>query len=282
MPSYWQLRTQILSLTETPKLMGIVNVTPDSFSDGGNYFDPVCAVEHALQLVADGAAILDIGGESTRPYSEPVSESEELRRVIPVIAKLASCTNTPISIDTSKPKVAAEAIAAGAEIINDVTGFENPQMLSLARETGAGICAMHLQGTPQDMQNHPQYEDVVGEILDYLAKRKSALVAAGISEEKICLDPGIGFGKTHEHNLALIRNSYRFLELDSPILIGHSRKGFIGKLLGNAVTDRDAGTLAITLLLARQGIHLIRVHEVARTDQALQVDRAIRKSSARS
>lgn len=268
--------------------MGIVNVTPDSFSDGGNYFDPLRAVDHALQLVADGAAILDIGGESTRPYSEPVHESEELRRVIPVILKLAACANTPISIDTSKPKVAAEAIAAGAEIINDVTGLENPQMLSVARETGAGLCVMHMQGTPQTMQNNPQYGNVVGEILEYLAKRKSQLVAAGIAEEKICLDPGIGFGKTHEHNLELIRNSRQFLDLNSPILVGHSRKGFISKLFAGrdssstfaAESDRDAGTLAITLFLAQQGIPIIRVHEVARTSQALQVDRAIRQNSA--
>jgi dihydropteroate synthase len=257
-------------------LMGIVNATPDSFSDGGQYFEPSRAVDHALQLAADGAAILDIGGESTRPYSEPVAESEELKRVIPVIERLVSQTNLPISIDTSKPKVAAEAMAAGAEIINDITGLTHPDMVGVAKETGAGVCVMHMQGTPQTMQDDPQYQDVVGEIMKYLSNRRTRLLDQGIGAGKICLDPGIGFGKTHRHNLELVRNAKRFLELESPILIGHSRKGFIGKLLKNGDINRDAGTLAITLYLAQAGIHIIRVHEVTRTFQSLQVDQAIR------
>jgi dihydropteroate synthase len=276
MISNWQLRSRTLDLSDGPKLMGIVNATPDSFSDGGKYLDPVRAIEHALQLVADGASILDIGGESTRPYSLRISEAEELRRVIPVIEGLAARVEVPISIDTSKPKVAAEAIAAGAEIINDVTGLENPQMVEVAAQTAAGVCVMHMQGTPQTMQDHPHYDDLVSDIVNYLSSRKSELLNQGIAVNRICLDPGIGFGKTHLQNIELIQNVHRFLQLQSPILIGHSRKGFIGKLLGNKELDRDAGTLAITLMLAQQGIQVIRVHEVARTCQALRIDRAIR------
>lgn len=273
----WQLKTAQLDLTSSPAIMGIVNVTPDSFSDGGDFFDPQKAIEHGLQLVAEGAAILDIGGESTRPYSSPVSEAEELRRVIPVIEGLSRLTRTPISIDTSKAKVAEEALAAGAEIINDVSGLEgDPRMLEVACLTGAGVCAMHMQGTPQTMQDQPTYQDVVGEILQYLRERQHQLLAAGIAPEKICLDPGIGFGKTHQHNLDLIRQIDTLHQLGSPLLVGHSRKGFIGKLLDDKELDRDAGTLAVTLYLAQQGIQIIRVHEVARTCQALKVDRALR------
>jgi dihydropteroate synthase len=275
----WQLKTGQLDLASSPAIMGIVNVTPDSFSDGGVFFDPRKAIEHGLRLVAEGAAILDIGGESTRPYSSPVSEAEELRRVIPVIEELSRLTKTPLSIDTSKAKVAEEALAAGAEIINDVTGLEgDPRMLEVACRTGAGVCAMHMQGTPQTMQDQPTYQDVVGEILQYLRERQHQLLAAGIAAEKICLDPGIGFGKTHQHNLELIRRIDTFHQLGSPLLVGHSRKGFIGKLLEDQELNRDAGTLAVTLYLARQGIQIIRVHEVARTCQALKVDRALRES----
>lgn len=276
----WQLKTRTLDLSASPAIMGIVNITPDSFSDGGNFFEPRRAIEHGLQLVADGAAILDIGGESTRPYSSPVSEAEELRRVLPVIEGLSRLTKTPISIDTSKAKVAEEALAAGAEIINDVTGLEgDPGMLEVACRTGAGVCAMHMQGTPQTMQDQPTYQNVVGEILQYLRERQHQLLAAGIAPEKICLDPGIGFGKTHQHNLDLIRQIDTFHQLGSPLLVGHSRKGFIGKILEDKDLDRDAGTLAVTLYLAQQGIQVIRVHEVARTCQALKVDQALRGSS---
>ena len=272
----WHLKTQTLSFASGPALMAIVNVTPDSFSDGGKYHSVDRAVEHAMQLVADGADILDIGGESTRPYSDPVSASEELDRVVPVIERLVGETNIPISIDTSKASVARAAVEAGAEIINDVTGLEgDPEMLSVAVETQAGVCAMHMLGTPQTMQDDPQYGDVVAEIVDYLRLRKEALLAGGIESGRICLDPGIGFGKTHQHNIELLNRAEEFLSLGSPVLIGHSRKGFIGKLIGNKESERDSGTLAISLLMASKGIHIVRIHEVAATRRAMDVWRGL-------
>ncbi len=268
----WQLRQTTLTFDRLPAIMGIVNVTPDSFSDGGNFFDAGRAIEHALQLVHDGARILDVGGESTRPYSESVDEQEELRRVIPVITGIVSQTEIPISIDTSKSHVARAALDAGAQIINDVTGLAgDPEMIGVALETGAGVCAMHMQGTPQNMQDNPQYKNVVRDIHQYLGQRRNNLLKAGIPLEKICLDPGIGFGKTHEHNLELIANCHQFLDLGCPILVGHSRKGFIGKILGDKTADRDTGTLAIALFLAQQRIQVIRVHEVAQLSKALKM-----------
>tara|TARA_Y100000814_G_scaffold196853_1_gene144751 strand:- start:541 stop:1335 length:795 start_codon:yes stop_codon:yes gene_type:complete len=250
--------------------MGIVNVTPDSFSDGGKFFDPQTAVEHGLQLVQDGAGILDIGGESTRPYSDSVPVRDELARVIPVIEKLAASTDVPISIDTSKAIVAREAVAAGAEIINDVTGLEgDPEMLSVAQQAQAGICAMHMQGTHQTMQDAPTYDDVVEDIFRYLQARRDALLSAGIAQERICLDPGIGFGKTHEHNLQLLQSSDRFHQLGCPVLVGHSRKGFIAHLLDDRECERMSGTVGAALGLATQGIQIIRVHDVAELNRAL-------------
>lgn len=265
--------------------MGIVNITPDSFSDGGKFSQIDVAVEHALNLANQGATILDIGGESTRPYSTAVEADQELARVIPVIEELVTKTKTPISIDTSKSVVAAAAIAAGAEIINDVTGLEgDSKMIDVARQTGAGVCAMHMQGTPQNMQDNPCYQNVTREIYAYLAQRKSTLVDAGLKPTKICLDPGIGFGKSHDHNLQLLRDCHQFHELGCPLLIGHSRKGLIGKLINDnspqtsplTIDQRDAGTLAITLQLAQQGIQLIRVHEVANTIAALTTQHELR------
>jgi dihydropteroate synthase len=266
----WRLRTRTLEFGPRPALMGIVNVTPDSFSDGGNYLDTDAAVAHALRLAADGADILDIGGESTRPYSEPVSATEELRRVLPVIEQLVKRTDIPISIDTSKAFVAQGAIAAGAEIINDVTAFSgDPEMLAFAAESGAGVCAMHMRGTPSTMQDDPRYEDVVTEVLKYLREQRDALLAAGVTADRICLDPGIGFGKTHEHNVTLCANAWRFHELGCPVLVGHSRKGFIGKLIGDKDADRAAGTIGVACALAAQGIQIIRVHDAAAVRQAL-------------
>lgn len=251
--------------------MGIVNVTPDSFSDGGKFNSTVAATDHAMQLAEDGATILDVGGESTRPYSTPVSDQEELDRVIPVIEAIAARIDVAISIDTSKSTVAEAAIAAGAEIINDITGLEGDvEMIEVAARTGAGICAMHMQGTPQTMQDDPTYENVTEDILKYLHQRKRWLAGQGVAPEKICLDPGIGFGKTHAHNLQLIKDADRFHETGCPILVGHSRKGFIGKLLGDKQADRDAGTLGLSVLLATKGIQIIRVHEVQRTADAIR------------
>ncbi|MBP85669.1 MAG: dihydropteroate synthase [Planctomycetaceae bacterium] len=252
--------------------MGIINVTPDSFSDGGRFAALDAAVELGERLAAGGAAILDVGGESTRPYATPVVETEEMRRVIPVVQALAERTHLPISIDTSKASVAREALLAGAEIINDVTGLESdPRMLAVAVDSGAGICAMHMQGTPQTMQDAPIYADVVEEIHLYLQQRRDALLAAGIAHERICLDPGIGFGKTNQHNLTLLANSHRFLDLGCPILVGHSRKGFIAKVLDNKEADRTAATVGVSLSLARQGVHVLRVHDVAEVRQAIEL-----------
>jgi len=286
----WQLRTRVLPLLTRPLVMGIVNVTPDSFSDGGRFASTTAAVEQALRLVEEGADLIDIGGESTRPYAAPVDIDEELRRVIDVVAQVARRTDVPISIDTSKARVASEAIAAGAEIINDVTGLEaDPAMLEVAATSGAGVCAMHMQGTPQTMQDAPHYADVVAEIHAYLAARRDRLLAAGIARERIVLDPGIGFGKTHEHNLTLVAGCRKFLDLGCPILVGHSRKGFIGKVLAGEnpawreatqlETARTFGTLGVSLALAAQGVHILRVHDVVATRQALATFTAVAQAT---
>lgn len=268
----WRLKNRTLDLPLRPLVMGIVNVTPDSFSDGGRHFDPNRALEHALRLASEGADLLDIGGESTRPYSTPVDADEELHRVLPVIEALAGQTSVPLSIDTSKAVVAREALAAGAEIINDVTALaSDPAMLPLALESGAGVCAMHMQGTPQTMQDDPRYEDVVSEVLDFLRRRRDALVAAGVASDRIALDPGIGFGKSHQHNLTLLTNCRRLHELGQPVLVGHSRKRLIGKVLGDKLADPLPGTIGLALALAQQGVQVIRVHDVAPVRQALSL-----------
>jgi dihydropteroate synthase len=270
--AHWQLRTRRLDFPRRPLVMGIVNVTPDSFSDGGRFLSANAAVDHALQLVADGAEILDIGGESTRPYSDPVSADEELRRVLPVVEQLTRHARVAISIDTSKSSVARAAIDAGAEIINDVTGLEgDPEMIAVALESNAGVCAMHMQGTPQTMQNNPTYADVVSDVREYLLRRRDALIAAGISKERICLDPGIGFGKTHEHNIELMAHCRKFHALGCPLLVGHSRKGFLGKLIGNKEADRTYATVGAALSLATQGVQIVRVHDVSPVREALEV-----------
>jgi len=266
----WETNKRSISFGSLPKIMGILNVTPDSFSDGGSFFSTQLAVDQALKMEDEGADIIDIGGESTRPYSESVSAIAELERVLPVIKQLAGRLSIPISIDTSKASVAEAAIAAGAEIINDVTGLTgDPAMSTVALYSRVAICAMHMQGTPQTMQDHPNYDDVVGEIYGYLAERLEQMSSLGIDKSRICLDPGIGFGKTHEHNLELLRNAKRFVELGQPILVGHSRKGFIAKLIGSKSADRMAGTLGVSMVLARCGIQVLRVHDVGQTRDAL-------------
>jgi dihydropteroate synthase len=250
--------------------MGIVNVTPDSFSDGGRFFGVEAAVAQALRLIEEGADLVDVGGESTRPYSQAVTADEELGRVIPVIERLAARSDVPISVDTSKSAVARAAIDAGAEIINDVTGLEgDADMPRTARETGAAVVAMHMRGTPQTMQDDPQYDDVVAEIHEYLRLRRERLIELGIERGRIALDPGIGFGKTHAHNLTLAGHCSRFLDLGCPLVVGHSRKGFIGKLLGDNQQNRTYGTLGVSLALALQQVHVLRVHDVGATRQAL-------------
>ena len=287
-PVEWQLRTRSLRLPrsgELPLVMGIVNTTPDSFSDGGLWTQTENAVAHGLSLIEAGADILDIGGESTRPFSDPVDSQEEWRRVGEVVRILSHETDCPISIDTSKASVAKNAIDNGAEIINDVTGLQgDPAMIQMASETGAGICAMHMQGTPKTMQLNPAYESVVEEIYAYLEDRKNALVATGVAPESICLDPGIGFGKTHDHNIELMKHASKFLELKCPILIGHSRKGFLGKIVKQtlhreaSLAERDIATAATACSLADQGIHILRVHDVATVRLALTSYTSIRKT----
>ena len=266
----WQLRTRVVTFGRRPLLMGILNVTPDSFSDGGLYLDPGAAVAHGLRLAAEGADILDLGGESTRPYSSPVDAVEELRRVMPVLTELVRRTPVPISIDTSKAIVAREALAAGAEIINDVTALTgDPKMVEVARDGRAAVCAMHMQGTPQTMQDSPTYHDVVEEVYCFLRQRRDALVAAGIDQARIALDPGIGFGKNLAHNLSLLSHVWRLHELGCPVLVGHSRKRFIRQLLRDDRADLIAGSVGVALSLARQGVQILRVHDVAQVRQAL-------------
>ena len=259
----WQLRTRALQLPRRPLLMGIVNVTPDSFSDGGSFLDPKSAAAHAEELAVQGADIIDIGGESTRPGAAPVSLQQELDRVLPAVEQITKRLRIPLSIDTSKAAVARAAIAAGAEIINDVTALRGDEkMLEVLFESGAAICAMHMQGTPQTMQQSPHYENVVEDVLEFLRQTRDQLIAAGIPHSRICLDPGIGFGKTVEHNLALLSSAWRCHERGCPVLVGHSRKGFIGHLLGDTKADRTAATVGISCALAAQGIQVLRVHDV--------------------
>ena len=266
----WQLRSRTLELPRCPLVMGILNVTPDSFSDGGQFFDHTIAVEHGLRLAAEGAEILDVGGESTRPYSVPVPVEEELKRVVRVIRELTSQLTIPISIDTSKAAVARAALDVGAEIINDITAFQGDNaMVSVAVQSSAAVCAMHMQGTPQTMQDNPHYKDVVAEVFEFLRARRDALTEAGIEHARIALDPGIGFGKSHAHNLTLLSHCDRFHALGCPLLVGHSRKGFIAKQLGDPQPDPLAGTIGVALSLAGQGVQILRVHDVLNVRQAL-------------
>ena len=268
----WVLKDRTLELSSGIRIMGILNVTPDSFSDGGRFFTLQAAVDQAKRMEDDGADILDIGGESTRPYSQPASQAEELQRVVPVLEKLQGKLSIPVSIDTTKANVAQAAIELGASIINDISGLEHdPGMIDVARRSQAGICAMHMQGTPQTMQDNPTYDNVVEEIFDYLVQRRARLEAAGIDPARICLDPGIGFGKTHEHNIALVRNARRFHDTGCPILVGHSRKGFIAKLLKSKDMHRGLGTVGVSMSLALQSVQIVRVHDVAEHRQALDL-----------
>ncbi len=268
----WTIKDQVLRFRKTPLIMGILNVTPDSFSDGGNYYTVQAAVDRAKQLEDAGADMIDIGGESTRPYSQPVNQSDEVHRIAPVFERLQGAISIPISIDTTKASVARVAIDLGAKIINDVSGLEaDEQMIDVARETQAGICAMHRQGTPQNMQDNPSYENCTLDILEYLRQRDTSLTKAGIAPERICLDPGIGFGKSHQHNLELIRSVGLFHQLGRPLLVGHSRKGFIGKILGDKDLGRDYGTLGVSFALQVQGVQILRVHDVAGHVQAFRL-----------
>ena len=257
-------------------IAGIVNVTPDSFSDGGKFFDTQAAVEHGLKLAAEGADILDIGGESTRPRATPVSEAEELRRVIPVIEQLASRLKIPISIDTMKPAVARAAIAAGASIVNDVAANrEDDAMWRVVAGTGAGYVLMHMQGTPPTMQANPVYHDVVREVRDFFSERMQRLANCGIAREQVILDVGIGFGKTLEHNLLLIGALRSFTTLMRPLLLGVSRKSFLVKATGVEAPGRLPAALACTALAIEAGVQLVRTHDVAETVQAVRMAESV-------
>ncbi len=264
-----------------PLLMGIVNVTPDSFSDGGDYLEAEVAIEHGRELLAAGADILDIGGESTRPGSEAVDAGEELARVLPVIEGLAGAGGR-ISIDTSKGAVAERSLAAGAEIVNDVTALSDPAMASVCASAGAELILMHMKGTPRTMQEDPIYRDVVVEVRDFLAERMEVAVEGGVSAESISVDPGIGFGKTVEHNLELIRGLGELRALGRPIVVGASRKSFIGSIAGRPVRDRLGGSLAAAVLAAENGADVLRVHDVGPTREALVIAAAIEGASWRS
>jgi dihydropteroate synthase len=259
-------------------VMGVVNVTPDSFSDGGQFLDPNSAVEHALKLIDEGAEIIDIGGESTRPRATPVDEQEELRRVIPVIEQLVGKIKIPISIDTMKPGVARAAIQAGASIINDIAANrDEEEMWRVIAETRAGYVLMHMQGTPQTMQQNPTYADVTAEVNVFFESHLSRLSAVGVHSEQVVLDVGIGFGKTLEHNLQLLRELGSFRKLNRPMLLGVSRKAFIEKLLGAKVSERLPASLACASWGVQNGVQLIRTHDVAATRQALRMTEALAK-----
>lgn len=252
-----------LELGSKTCIMGVINVTPDSFSDGGKYLCRDMAVEQGISLVRDGADIIDIGGESTRPYSDPVPEAEELERVIPVIEGLRKETDIPISIDTCKAAVAAQALKSGANIINDISALRfDQEMAPVAASAGVPVILMHMQGTPGNMQVNPSYNDLIPEIMEFLKTAAGGAVAAGIKREMIIIDPGIGFGKTIEHNLEIIRVLNRFSLLDLPILLGTSRKSFIGRILGNEPDERDIGTMATLSAGIMKGAHIVRVHNV--------------------
>jgi dihydropteroate synthase len=273
----WRIRGRDFDISRRGMVMGILNTTPDSFSDGGSFLDPQAAVEHGLRLAAEGADILDIGGESTRPGAESVSAEEELRRTLPVVRALREKTNALISIDTSKSTVAHAALEAGADIINDVTGLRgDPAMASLAAESGAGVVVMHMQGEPRTMQAAPQYADVVREVGEFFRHSLERAIVSGIDPMSIALDPGIGFGKAQEHNLSLVRGLAAFLELGRPILVGASRKSFLGWIAGTPVMeDRFWPGVALTSLCRERGARIFRVHDAKPHREALRMTEGI-------
>lgn len=261
-------------VSSRPLVMGIINVTPDSFSDGGLFASTESALRHAAQLIEEGADLLDVGGESTRPGGTPVSVQEELHRIIPVVKALSSM-NTPVSVDTSKPEVMRAAIEAGAVMINDVNALRAPGALEAIAEGGVAVCLMHMQGDPLSMQANPQYNDVVAEVKDFLRQRLNAAEAAGIPCERLVIDPGFGFGKTLSHNIELLRHLDQFMDMGVPVLVGLSRKSMLGKITGNEVGDRIHASVAAALLARAKGARILRVHDVKATRDALAVYDAV-------
>jgi dihydropteroate synthase len=267
----WIVRGRLIAGDGRPRIMGVLNVTPDSFSDGARFLDPAAALAHAARLVADGADILDVGGESSRPGAEPVPLAEEMRRVLPVVEALSGSLTCPISIDTAKPEVARRALTSGASIVNDIGGLRDPEMLRVVAETGAGAVLMHMRGEPRTMQADPRYEDVVSEVRDWLARRVDEAEARGVARERIAVDPGIGFGKTIAHNLALLQDIGRFATLGCAVLVGTSRKGFLGTLTGRPLGERMVGSVISSLAALARGADTVRVHDVGAMADALQV-----------
>ena len=264
-----------------PVVMGVLNVTPDSFSDGGRFADPRAAVDHALQMIEAGAGLIDVGGESTRPGAQAVSAAEEIRRVVPVIEAVAARTKVPISVDTSKAAVMAAAVRAGASMINDVRALREPGALEAAADSNAAVVLMHMQGEPRTMQDDPRYGDVVAEVREFLRERAAACVASGIAKDRLVIDPGIGFGKRLEHNLALLAGLPALARAGWPVLVGVSRKSMFGSLLGRAVDERLAGSIAATTAAVLAGASIVRTHDVAATVDAVKVAAALRELQSR-
>jgi dihydropteroate synthase len=265
---HWYCRQRSVDLSR-PAVMGVLNVTPDSFSDGGRYMDPDAAVERARSMVAEGVAIIDVGGESTRPRAHGVDAGTELARVVPVIERIAATLDVAISIDTSKPEVMQAAVEAGACIVNDIRALRMPGARAWAARAGVGVCLMHMQGEPKTMQESPDYHDVVGEVAAFLIEQRAACLAAGIRPEAVVLDPGLGFGKRHEDNLALLKNLGHLAALGSPLLVGVSRKSTIGKVLGRPAGERLAGGLGLAAWAVGAGARIVRTHDVAATRDAI-------------
>jgi len=271
----WRLPDRELDCGERTRVMGVLNVTPDSFSDGGLFFDPEVAVSHGIRMVEDGADLLDVGGESTRPGSAPVTAADEMDRVVPIVKRLSSEVRVPISIDTKKPEVASSALDAGATIVNDVTAARNPRMFDVARDAGAAMVLMHMRGEPSTMQQLTDYDDVVRDVHDYLSERADAAVAVGIERDRLCIDPGLGFAKTERQSLRLMREIDAFLDLGLPVLVGPSRKSFIGHVLDLPVTERLEGTAGAVAYMASRGAHIVRVHDVREMSRVVRVVDAI-------
>jgi dihydropteroate synthase len=273
---FWRCGPHVVPLGRRTLVMGIVNVTPDSFSDGGTYANVDDAVKHAIQMVADGAELLDVGGESTRPGSDVVAPEEEMQRVVPVIRRIVDeLPDVPVSVDTRKPVVARAALEGGATIVNDVSAGADPAMFGVVADAGAGMVLMHMKGEPKTMQDDPSYYDVVAEVRGFLGERVEAATAAGIELDRLCVDPGIGFGKTLEHNLAILHDIRAFHHLGVPVLVGPSRKRFIGTLTDTEVDDRIEGTAGVVAWCAAEGVDVVRVHDVKAMTRVVRVVDAI-------
>lgn len=277
----WRAGPHTLECGSRTLVMGILNVTPDSFSDGGRFFDPEIAVAEGIEMVRDGADLLDVGGESTRPGSDPVPLETELDRVLPVIKRLVAEVSVPISVDTRKPEVAKRALEAGAAIVNDVTAGSDPEMFAVVRRSGAGMVLMHMRGEPKSMQQLTDYDDVVEDVRAYLGERIEAAAGAGIERERLAIDPGLGFAKTTDQSLLLMKEVGAFAELGRPLLVGPSRKSFIGDVLGTDVRERMEGTAGAVAWMAGRGAHVVRVHDVQQMVRVVRVVDAIRRAGER-